>query len=229
VKAAQRLLRENTASDGSLNSEKACNALLQYRNTPIQHLGLSPAQLLFHRNLRDSMPLDPRSLRPSKLWIEAAKRREEAFQHRNQHMVQRYDRTSRPLSVIPNGTNVIVQDANDRRWRRMGIVVESQNRQYTIRMHDSGRVVTRNRRVLRPLQGSNDVNEADPLLFSQSSFTTSNETTNMSESSPDSTVVSESQPSAPVTNEDSTPAPPNAYVPRMLKRLQPFNQPGLKE
>ena len=48
VKTAKRILEDNTAVDGSLNSDKASQALLQYRNTPIKGFGLSPTQLLFH-------------------------------------------------------------------------------------------------------------------------------------------------------------------------------------
>ena len=32
-------------------------ALLQYRNTPLQDLKLSPAQILYGRELRDCMPM----------------------------------------------------------------------------------------------------------------------------------------------------------------------------
>ena len=64
VKTAKRILEENTASNGSLNTDRACQALLQYRNTPLQNLGLSPAQILFHRNLRDCVPTSKNHLRP---------------------------------------------------------------------------------------------------------------------------------------------------------------------
>ncbi|MEL6802274.1 MAG: reverse transcriptase domain-containing protein, partial [Bacteroidota bacterium] len=50
VKTAKRILHENVAADGSLDTDEASRALLQYRNTPIQNLGLSPSQVLYHRN-----------------------------------------------------------------------------------------------------------------------------------------------------------------------------------
>ena len=40
-------------------------ALLQYRNTPLPSLGVSPAQLLFSRNLRTKVPVDVSHLRPA--------------------------------------------------------------------------------------------------------------------------------------------------------------------
>ena len=257
VKSAKRILRENTAIDGSLNSEEACRALLQYRNTPLLHLGLSPAQLLFHRSLRDGLPVNLISLRPSKLWIEAARKREEAFVQRNRDMLDRYNRSARALPLIPVGTNVLVQDHNDKRWRKMGIVVEVENRKYFIRMHGSGRVITRNRRFLRPIQGDRDC-DMDPLVLSPPPPTSPNEgvvsnarddqitrTTSPAfqaphESSPASQAPHESSLATPEPHESSpatqetqdssrvTHAPVH-HMPQMLKRLQPFNQPGLKE
>ena len=56
VKATKRLLEDNTDMFGNLNTDKFVCALLQYRNTPDRDCILSPAQILFGRNLRDSMP-----------------------------------------------------------------------------------------------------------------------------------------------------------------------------
>ena len=44
VKAAKRIIYGNTGPHGSINNDKAARAVLQYRNTPIQGIGLSPAQ-----------------------------------------------------------------------------------------------------------------------------------------------------------------------------------------
>ena len=41
VKSMKRLLRDNTESQGKLNNDKFTRAILQYRNTPQQHLGLT--------------------------------------------------------------------------------------------------------------------------------------------------------------------------------------------
>ncbi|KAG0711753.1 hypothetical protein GWK47_019960 [Chionoecetes opilio] len=56
VKSAKRLLRGNTGHGGSLDSDAAPTAILQYLNTPLQDTGISPAQLLMGRQLRDSVP-----------------------------------------------------------------------------------------------------------------------------------------------------------------------------
>lgn len=40
-------------AEGSLNNDKAMRAILQYRNAPLPNINLSPAQLLFHPQMRD--------------------------------------------------------------------------------------------------------------------------------------------------------------------------------
>ena len=69
VKSAKRIILQNTNPDGSLNNDQAARAILQQRNTPLRDIGLSPAQLLLHRQLKDSIPTNPKLLRPHKDWI----------------------------------------------------------------------------------------------------------------------------------------------------------------
>ena len=52
VKSSKRIIMSNARPNGSLYTDKFSKAILQYRNTPFPDLGLSPAQLLFHRQLR---------------------------------------------------------------------------------------------------------------------------------------------------------------------------------
>ena len=59
VKSAKRIIHNNISADGSLNNEKAARAILQHCNTSSPVIGLSPAQILLHRQLRDSIPSHP--------------------------------------------------------------------------------------------------------------------------------------------------------------------------
>ncbi|MEL6805249.1 MAG: hypothetical protein AAFO91_15870, partial [Bacteroidota bacterium] len=162
VKTAKRILHENVSPNGSLETEAASKALLQYRNTPIQGLGLSPAQVLFHRNLRDSIPTHPTLLKPHSQWILAAKNREAAFEHRNLTTAKRYNTFTRDLSPLPISTPVLIQDhTNKKRWNRTGVIVERYGRKYIIRMNGSGRIVSRNRRFLRACKGQTNGDDSD--------------------------------------------------------------------
>ena len=56
VKSTKRLLEDNVGPNGKLDSDKVVCALLQHRNTPDRECKLSPAQILFGRSLKDSIP-----------------------------------------------------------------------------------------------------------------------------------------------------------------------------
>ena len=64
VKTAKRIIIGNTRAQGSLDNDRAARAVLQYRNTPIQNIGLFPAQQLLHRRLRDFVPSHPTLYKP---------------------------------------------------------------------------------------------------------------------------------------------------------------------
>ena len=59
VKSMKRLLSDNIDQSGKLNTDAITRAMLQIRNTPERDSGLSPAQILFGRTLRDTLPLVP--------------------------------------------------------------------------------------------------------------------------------------------------------------------------
>ena len=65
VKTMKRIIRDCTSNNGDLNNDKALAAILQYRNTPLPDIDLSPAQILFHRNLKDSFTIPSFPLPPS--------------------------------------------------------------------------------------------------------------------------------------------------------------------
>ena len=56
VKVVKRMLRENQGPNGTLDTDRFARALLMYRNTPNKDLGVSPAQILFGRCLKDHLP-----------------------------------------------------------------------------------------------------------------------------------------------------------------------------
>ena len=54
VKKCKRLLLENIGPSGSLNNDRLLRALLQVRNTPDPDCNISPAEIIFGRQIRDS-------------------------------------------------------------------------------------------------------------------------------------------------------------------------------
>ena len=155
VKAAKRLIIDNTKSDGSLDNNKAAQAIMQYRNTPLPYINLSPAQILFHRQLRDHIPANPVHYKLHKDWIISADQREKALDQRNENIAKKYSVSTRQLPEVPIGTTVAIQEPNSkgyRRWVKTGIVVEILlHCQYHIRLDGSNRITLRNRRFIKPI------------------------------------------------------------------------------
>ena len=53
VRITKRILEDNVGPNGSLDNDKVVRALLQLRNTPDRDCGLSAAEVLFSRRLKD--------------------------------------------------------------------------------------------------------------------------------------------------------------------------------
>ena len=155
VKSAKRMIRGNALPNGSLDNDKFARAILQYRNTPLAGIGLSPAQLYLHRHLRDFIPSEPTLYKPDKKWIEAAEKREEAVAQRNAKLMTSYNTTASSLMPLEIGDPVSMQNTSgkqtkQKRWDRTGQIVEVlPDRQYMIKVDGSGRVTKRNRKFLR--------------------------------------------------------------------------------
>ena len=79
VKTAKRIIRDNISNDGSMNNDKIVSAFLQYKNTPLPDINLSPTQILFHRKLKDNIPSIHSHYHLNKEWIVAARERENLF------------------------------------------------------------------------------------------------------------------------------------------------------
>ena len=156
VKVVKRMLRENIGPHGSLDTDKMARALLAYRNTPSKDLGVSPAQILYGRALRDHLPMPREFLQQRKEWILLKAEREKALSTKYGKLQEELERHSHPLKDLPVGSIVQVQNqkGNDPlRWDRSGTVVESLgNQQYSVKMDGSGRVTLRNRKFLRKIE-----------------------------------------------------------------------------
>ena len=151
VKTAKRIIHNNTSSDGSLQNDNAAHAILQYPNTLLPDIKLSPSQILLHRQLRDSIPAHPDHYKLHKDWIISAEERDTAYAKRNQVLIHKYNATAHELPELAVGTEVVVQrEDRHKQWDRRGHIVQAlPNRQYRIRMLPSGRITLRNQRFIR--------------------------------------------------------------------------------
>ena len=161
VKSMKRLIRENTGADGNLNNDKFLRALMQYRNTPDRDIGLSPAQIIFGRSLRDFLPSPQSRYKVHRQWVLQREDRERALAKRAVQNMERLAIGTKNLPPLEIGDNVLVQNQvgnHPSRWDITGIVVEKKSfDQYIIKIDGSGRMTLRNRKFLRkisPLMGS---------------------------------------------------------------------------
>ncbi len=156
VGVAKRILTGNCDANGDIDNDRVARALLQYRNTPLQGIGLSPSQILYGRHLRDCMPSlkETMAIRPE--WRIAADEREKALRKRHIKCTEAYNEHTKVLPELNVQDYVAVQNQNGNHpklWDRTGMVVEKLPfRQYRVKMDGSNRVTLRNRKFLRKIE-----------------------------------------------------------------------------
>ena len=259
VKTVKRLMRSNMGPLGTLDSDKFLQAMLQLRNSPDPDCGVSPAEVVFGRRLRDNLLFAEYTDRNqySKRWQEAWSAKEQALRARFVRTTERIDEHARPLPTLKPGDKCFVQNQSGnlpKRWDCSGTVMEVlPHNKYAVMMDGSGRITYRNRRFLKlyvpaTLQiqdrSVSDLCRPDtqqipmdgPLLsFGDDQANASSKDTLQIPSSGD--ILNESHgsltpaPESPV--EKSTSESPTytstRKVPLALRRLGSHNAPGLKE
>ena len=155
VKSAKRLIRGNLTQTGTLHTDRLARALLAHRNTPCPVTGLSPAQIVFGRVLRDFLPLQPGKFQPRPEWRQAAEAREAAYAKRHIRKGEQLSRGSKLLPPLLTGDHVAVQNQtgqNPRQWLQTGVVIETgPHNSYFVSIDGSRTVTKRNRQFLRKI------------------------------------------------------------------------------
>ena len=93
-------------------------ALLEYRNTPVAGLPLSPAQMLMSRRLRSKLPVTAKHLKPAVVNAKPLLKQQQRIQKRH------YDRGSKPLPPLQSGDSVHIRKG--KRWTSAVIVRKTQ-------------------------------------------------------------------------------------------------------
>ena len=149
--------------------DKFFRALMQHRNTPDPDTGLSPAQVLFGRPVRDFMPILPGKFKPQEGWRLAQEDREKALRLRYCRGKENLSEHTKKLPKLSVGDRVLIQNQWGtpkvaKRWDRSGVVLEVEDfDKYRVKVDGSGRVSMRNRRFLRkvlPYQPQQPVHRA---------------------------------------------------------------------
>merc|ERR1712235_55882 len=149
VKSMKRLLRENTDGSGGLDNEKFARALMVYRNTPDRDTTLSPAQVVFRRQLRDFLPTPQTRYTAHPRWTLLREDREKALARRSVADMEKLDQHCRVLPRLAVGDLVLVQNQIGNypsKWDITGVVVDYKgNDQYVVKIDGSGRLTNRNK------------------------------------------------------------------------------------
>ncbi|KAI8480674.1 hypothetical protein Bbelb_415670 [Branchiostoma belcheri] len=140
VKTTKRLLEK-----ARLAQSDPYLALLDFRNTPSQEIGSSPAQRLFSRRTKATMPIKTNLLQP-RVQSDIPSKLQEAKKRQRKY----YDRQARDLPDLKAGDIVRCQPMTPtaKQWKKATVVAEVGKRSYEIRTEDGGSY-RRNRRHLR--------------------------------------------------------------------------------
>lgn len=153
VKTVKRLISDNTAPNGDLNTDLFQRAMLQNRNTPDRDTKLSPAMCVFNQPIRDFIPIPPGKYKPHHTSQETMFAREEVLCIRHMRSAERWMEHTKRLPPLIIGDHVRIQNQtgpHPLKWDKTGIIIEvRQFDQYVVKMDGSGRVTIRNRKFLK--------------------------------------------------------------------------------
>ena len=155
VKSAKRVVLDNSKLDGSPDLDRISRAIMQHRNTPDSEYGLSPAQLVFGRPIKDFLPIRPGDFSPSEVWIDNREKRELAMRKRFVRGSERWNEHTRDLPALSPGSRVLIQNQYGagklaKKWDKSGLVLEDLGyNKYCVKVDGSGRITDRNRQFLR--------------------------------------------------------------------------------
>ena len=155
VKTVKRLMRTNVGPTGNLDTDRFLRAMLQLRNTPDPDCGVSPAEIVFGRPLRDNLLFAAYIKRSSysRRWQEAWSAKENALRARFIRTSEILNEHARDLPPLVPGDSCFLQNQTGnfkKKWHHTGVVMEAlPHDQYVVKVDGSGRLTTRNRQFLR--------------------------------------------------------------------------------
>ena len=161
VKSGKRLLRDNVGPNGELGTDRFLRAMMQYRNTPHPDTRLSPAQVVFGRQIRDFLPVVGHKYEPKQEWGLVQEARDKALARRLDRDGARLEQYTKKQRMIPVGDSVAVQNQTGRypkKWDKTGVVVENMDHdKVRVRLDGSRKLTTRNRKFVKKIVSPPDL------------------------------------------------------------------------
>uniref|UniRef100_A0A6P7G5G1 Uncharacterized protein LOC114336126 n=1 Tax=Diabrotica virgifera virgifera TaxID=50390 RepID=A0A6P7G5G1_DIAVI len=139
-------------------------ALLNYRNTPVAGLDVSPSQILMSRMLRSTMPCTAEMLEPK-----VVENVRDKLLENKQKVEKHYNNTAHERAPFQPGDNVVIQNWPNRTWSPAKVLQSQGPRSYVLQT-DTGNTVRRNSSHVRKSKHhcnvlpdhSENVTEVDP-------------------------------------------------------------------
>ena len=139
-------------SKAVLDNKDVNLVLLSYRNTPLDHLGFSPSELLMSRKLRDILPAANEKLKSHLIDHNKYLKNLKLKQNKQK---QYFDNGKKSLSSIKSDQQVRYQKHKSSNWSFGTVIDKIRPRTYRVKT-ENGNILTRNRRYIEPI--SNNLN-----------------------------------------------------------------------
>jgi hypothetical protein len=132
-------------------------ALLRWRTTPISNKINSSSELMFEREITDTLPsrLNYRSTQKEDI-VEHLTSQQEVSK-------RQYDEHTKPLPPLYIGQGVWTQDPQSRRWEQATVLEAVSHRSYIL--EKNGRRIRRNRVLIRPSHRPVDESHPAPIIL----------------------------------------------------------------
>lgn len=160
-------------------------ALLEFRNTPVSGIGISPTQMLMNRLTRTKLPIHTELLRPV-IPIDAHNKlvaKQEYYKSNHDKNAKKFYQNLKP------GDNVLIKDTS---WEKGQVVVNhSAPRSFNV-MNNNGNVIRRNFSQLKPTNTKFELNNSSNDLPDVLYQTKINDQSSSSGNTPDSSLLENS-------------------------------------
>lgn len=134
VQTIKQFLKKSEDSD-----EDIYPSLLAYRETPVTGCIYSPAEMLFNRCIRSTLPITSQALRPTEV------KPTEMLKQRQQLAKSYYDKSAKDLPALTTGDSVFMRTNVEKHWTPATVVGHHQNpRSYLV---DNGQNLVRRNRI----------------------------------------------------------------------------------